>query len=186
MDAKIKLNRYNAKRHGVQTDVSRILVAIPKDTPLTGDSGIVEITDKARLALNASELQNLFTLFCRKNVGGFSKFDSTPVLQGAIESALEEYLQVFSMDVPKVVLYHQNRPHFEELIRKALVTYEATQKRNAKEVTMEYQQSVWQVPETRLYNAAMVRTTEGEIFNHALYPYFEQITASRPEQEFAR
>ena len=32
----------------------------------------------------------------------------------------------------------------------------------------------------------MVRTTEGEIFNHALYPYFEQITASRPEQEFAR
>lgn len=62
MDAKIKLNRYNAKRHGVQTDVSRILVAIPKDTPLTGDSGIVEITDKARLALNASELQNLFTL----------------------------------------------------------------------------------------------------------------------------
>lgn len=70
MDAKIKLNRYNAKRHGVQTDVSRILVAIPKDTPLTGDSGIVEITDKARLALNASELQNLFTLFCRKNVGG--------------------------------------------------------------------------------------------------------------------
>ena len=186
MDAKIKLNRYNAKRHGVQTDVSRILVAIPKDTPLTGDSGIVEITDKARLALNASELQNLFTLFCRKNVGGFSKFDSTPVLQGAIESALEEYLQVFSMDVPKVVLYHQNRPRFEELIRKALVTYEATLKKNAKEVSMEYQQSVWQVPETRLYNAAMVRTTEGEIFNHALYPYFEQITASRPEQEFAR
>lgn len=129
MDAKIKLNRYNAKRHGVQTDVSRILVAIPKDTPLTGDSGIVEITDKARLALNASELQNLFTLFCRKNVGGFSKFDSTPVLQGAIESALEEYLQVFSMDVPKVVLYHQNRPRFEELIRKALVTYEATLKK---------------------------------------------------------
>lgn len=186
MDAKIKLNRYNAKRHGVQTDVSRILVAIPKDTPLTGDSGIVEITDKARLALNASELQNLFTLFCRKNVGGFSKFDSTPVLQGAIESALEEYLQVFSMDVPKVVLYHQNRPRFEELIRKALVTYEATLKKNAKEVSMEYQQSVWQVPETRLYNAAMVRTTEGEIFNHALYPYFEQITASKPEQEFAR
>ncbi len=36
MDAKIKLNRYNAKRHGVQTDVSRILVAIPKDTPIDG------------------------------------------------------------------------------------------------------------------------------------------------------
>ena len=186
LDAKIKLNRFNAKRHGVQTDVSRILVAIPKDTPLTGDTGIVEVTDKARLALNATELQNLFTLFCRKNVGKFSKFDSTPVLQGAIESALEEYLQIFATDVPKVVLYHKNRPCFEELIRKALVTYEATLKRNAKDTEIKYQEFIWQVPETRLYNANMVRTTEGEIFNHALYPYFEQIQASKPEQDFAR
>ena len=186
MDAKIKLNRYNAKRHGVQTDVSRILVAIPKDTPLTGDSGVVEITDKARLALNATELANLFTMFCRKNVGGYSKFDSTPVLKGAIESALEEYLNVFESDVPKVVLYHQNRSRFEELIRKALVNYEHAVKNMEKSATVNYQQSLWQVPETRLYNAAMVRTTEGEIFNHALYPYFEELKASRPEQEFAR
>ncbi len=186
MDAKIKLNRYNAKRHGVQTDVARILVSIPKDTPLTGDSGIIEITDKARLALNASELQNLFTMFCRKNVGKFSKFDSTPVLQGAIESALEEYLQVFSVDVPKVVLYHQNRPRFEELIRKALLRYEATLKRAAQDQAATYQQSLWQVPETRLYNAGVVRTTEGEIFNHALCPYFEELQASNPEREFAR
>ena len=186
MDAKIKLNRYNAKRHGVQTDVSRILVSIPKDTPLTGDSGIVEITDKARLALNASELQNLFTMFCRKNVGSYSKFDSTPVLQGAIESALEEYLQVFSVDVPKVVLYHQNRPRFEELIRKALLRYEATVKCAAQDQAATYQQSLWQVPETRLYNAGVVRTTEGEMFNHALCPYFEELQASNPEREFAR
>ena len=186
LDAKIKLNRYNAKRHGVQTDVSRILVAIPKDTPLTGDSGIVEITDKARLALNATELRNLFTMFCRKNVGSFSKFDSTPVLEGAIESALEEYLNIFEGDVPKVVLYHQNRPRFEELIHKALVKYEHTMKKQNQDAAVQYQQSVWQVPETRLYNAAMVRTTEGEIFNHALYPYFEELKASRPEQEFAR
>lgn len=187
LDAKIKLNRYNAKRHGVQTDVSRILVAIPKDTPLTGDSGIVEITDKARLALNATELRNLFTMFCRKNVGGFSKFDSTPVLQGAIESALEKYLNIFEdADVAKVVLYHQNRPRFEELIRKALVKYEHIMKKQNQDAFVQYQQSVWQVPETRLYNAAMVKTTEGEIFNHALYPYFEELKASRPEQEFAR
>ena len=186
MDAKMKLNRYNAKRHGVQTDVSRILVAIPKDTPLTGDSGVVEITDKARLALNATELQNLFTMFCRKNVGKFSKFDSTPVLKGAIESALEEYLNIFEGDVPKVVLYHQNRPRFEELIRKALLRYEATLKRTAQTATTAYQETIWQVPATRLYNAGVVRTTEGEIFNHALCPYFEELKASNPEREFAR
>lgn len=186
LDAKIRLNRLNAKRHGVQTDVSRILVSIPKDTPLTGESGVVEITDKARLALNASELQRLFTLFCRKNVGEYSKYDSTPVLQGAIESALEEYLQVFAVDVPKVVLYHQNRPCFEELIRKALTAYGERLRRSTQTATTAYQQSLWQVPETRLYNAGMVRTTEGKIYNHALRPYFEELRASRPEQEFAR
>ena len=187
MDDKIKRNRYNAKRHGVQTDVSRILVAIPKDTPLTGNSGVVQITDKARLALNATELGNLFTMFCRKNVGGYSKFDSTPVLQGAIESALEKYLNIFEgADVAKVVLYHQNRPRFEELIRKALAVYEHTMKKKDQAADVRYQQLLWQVPETRLYNAAMVCTTEGEIFNHALTPYFEELKASRPEQEFAR
>lgn len=186
LDAKIKLNRLHAKRHGVQTDVSRILVSIPKDTPLTGDQGIVEITDKARLALNGSELNTLFDLFCRKNVGEYSKFDSTPVLRGAIESALEEYLNISENDVPKVVLYHMNRPRFEELVHKALVTYGAMMKRAAKEQKTAYRQSVWQVPETRLYNAGAVRTTEGEIFNHALFPYFEKLDASKPEQEFAR
>lgn len=66
------------------------------------------------------------------------------------------------------------------------MTYEATLKRNAKDTEIKYQEFTWQVPETRLYNANMVRTTEGEIFNHALYPYFEQIQASKPEQDFAR
>ena len=120
MEAKLVQNRHNARKHGVQTDVARIFVVIPKDTPMTGESGIVEIVDKARIALNATELNDLFTLFCRKNVGSFAKHDSTPVLKGAIERALEEYLNIFSTDVPKVVLYHRNRPHFEDLIRKAI------------------------------------------------------------------
>lgn len=61
--------------------MTRIMVEIPKDTPITTLDGRVEITSHARLALNASELQSLFTLFCRKNVGPFAKYDSTPVLE---------------------------------------------------------------------------------------------------------
>lgn len=184
-EAKVMMNRLNAKKHGIQTDVARIMVEIPKDTPITGTDGLVTITDKARLALNASELQSLFTLFCRKNVGGFSKYDSTPVLKGAIESALEEYLQVFSTDVPKVVLYHQNRPVFEDLIKKALTRYEKTlEQQEAK--PFDYQQTIWEVPDTRLYNSAVCQSTEGEIFNHAIQPYFEMQRASKPEYDFAR
>ena len=180
MEAKLVRNRHNAKKHGIQTDVSRIFVAIPKDTPMTGENGLVEIVDKARIALNASELDNLFTLFCRKNVGSFGKHDSTPVLKGAIEKALEDYLQIFETDVPKVVLYHKNRPHFEDLIRKAIARYAALQGMQEQETgdNAPYKEFTWEVPETRIYNAEKNVSRDGEIFNHALTPYFEQKNVS--------
>ena len=188
MEAKLVRNRHNAKRHGIQTDVSRVFVVIPKDTPLTGESGRVEIVDKARLALNASELDNLFTLFCRKNVGSYGKHDSTPVLKGAIEKALEDYLQIFETDVPKVVLYHRNRPHFEDLIRKAINRYAALQGMQEQETgdNVPYKVFTWEVPETRIYNSEKSVSREGEIYNHALVPYFEQKNVSIPEHKFAR
>jgi len=188
MEAKLVQNRHNAKKHGIQTDVSRIFVAIPKDTPMTGESGLVEITDKARIALNASELDTLFTLFCRKNVGSFGKHDSTPVLKGAIEKALEDYLQIFATDVPKVVLYHRNRPHFEDLIRKAIARYSALLGKQEEETSNEapYKEFTWEVPETRIYNAEKNVSREGEIYNHGLMPYFEQKGVSIPEYKFAR
>ena len=188
MEAKLVQNRHNARKHGVQTDVARIFVVIPKDTPMTGESGIVEIVDKARIALNATELNDLFTLFCRKNVGSFAKHDSTPVLKGAIERALEEYLNIFSTDVPKVVLYHRNRPHFEDLIRKAINRYSALLIKQDEDTSGDtpYKEFVWEVPETRIYNAEKNVSREGEIFNHALLPYFEQKNVSIPEFHFAR
>ena len=188
MEAKLVQNRHNARKHGVQTDVARIFVVIPKDTPMTGESDIVEIVDKARIALNATELNDLFTLFCRKNVGSFAKHDSTPVLKGAIERALEEYLNIFSTDVPKVVLYHRNRPHFEDLIRKAINRYSALLIKQDEETSGDtpYKEFVWEVPETRIYNAEKNVSREGEIFNHALLPYFEQKNVSIPEFHFAR
>lgn len=188
MEAKIVQNRHNAKKHGIQTDVSRVFVVIPKDTSMTGESGLVEITDKARIALNASELDTLFTLFCRKNVGSFAKHDSTPVLKGAIEKALEDYLQIFSMDVPKVVLFHRNRPHFEDLIRKAINRYAALLDKQNNETSGDapYKEFIWEVPETRIYNSEKNISREGEIYNHALMPYFEQKGVSVPEYNFAR
>lgn len=185
LEDKIAYNRQLAKKHGIQTDVSRIFVKIPKDTPLTGTDNTVKVTDKAMLALNASELSDLFTLFCRKNLHGYAKYDSTPILRGAIESAMEEYLQIFESDVPKVVLYHSNRPHFEDLIEKAMVKYsKIIAAKPASEVS--YQENTFTIPETRLYNSRVVHSTSGIIFNHALTTFFERENVSGPEFKFAR
>ena len=110
------------------------------------------------------------------------------VKKGAIEKALEDYLQIFETDVPKVVLYHKNRPHFEDLIRKALARYAALQGVQEQETgeNAPYKEFVWEVPETRIYNAEKNVSRDGEIFNHALTPYFEQKNVSIPEYNFAR
>ncbi len=179
----IRLNRFNARRHGVESDVTNVMVEIPKDTLITGTEEKVEITSKARIARNASELDYLFTLFCRKHVGKFAKHDSTPVLKGALESCLTEFLNVSPLDVPKVVLYKPNQPAFEHLISEALLTYEHTISGDRKDEFKEYE---WHVPETRNYNSETCHSTDNEIFLHALQPYFEQNRASASERAFAR
>lgn len=178
-------NRGKLRKKGIEWDVARIMVEIPKDTHITKMDGTVEIVDKARMALNAFELDAMFKQFCRKNVGGFSKFDSMPVLKGAIESALEEYLGVFETDVPKIVLYHANKPQFESLIKSALANYsKSLEKQGAG--AQKYVHYTWEVPEERPYNSSSCQSMDGSIFCHALTPYFEQLRVSAPEYNFAR
>ncbi|MBQ0019310.1 MAG: DEAD/DEAH box helicase family protein [Bacteroidales bacterium] len=179
------MNRRELHKKGIETDVARIMVEIPKDTHITKLDGQVEITDKARIAMNAYELDALFKQFCRRNVGSFSKYDSMPVLKGAIESALEDYLGVFETEVPKIVLYHANRPQFEDIIKSALLRYTKTQEKQ-QAAEKRYVEYIWQVPEQRPYNSNACTSREGEIHNHALVPYFEQQKVSAPEYNFAR
>lgn len=185
VEEKIKLNRLQVKKHGINCDVTRIMVDIPKDTRITNLDGTTQIVEKARLARNASELRELFVKFCRDHTGHFSKFDSTPVLMGAIEHVMQQYLNIFSTDVPKVVLQRDNKQHFEALIQRALLQYERTLEAQ-KPAEAEYKETLWEIPETRNYNSQVCQTKEGEIFNHALQPFFELVKVSKPEYDFAR
>lgn len=184
-DPVIAANRENARKAGLQLDVSRIFVEIPRDTQLTGDGGEVEIVRKARLARNASELDALLTLFCRSHVGNYAKYDSTPVLRSALLEMLEHYFWIFETEAPKVILAATNRSFMEELIRCALLRYGNAQKTKPK-APKDYTVSRFEIPATRIYNSAVVRSTEGALFNHALRPYFEQSSASQVERDFAR
>ena len=184
-DPVIAKQRDMARKAGLQLDVSRIFVEIPRDTQLTGDGGEVEIVRKARLARNASELDALLTLFCRSHVGNYAKYDSTPVLRSALLEMLERYFWIFETEAPKVILAATNRSFMEELIRCALLRYGNAQKTKPK-APKDYTLSRFEIPATRIYNSAVVRSTEGVLFNHALRPYFEQSSASQVERDFAR
>ena len=175
-------NRQRAKQSGLELDVTRISVEIPKDTHITIDQGRVEVVDKVRLARNNSELNTLFTYFCKRNVHPYTTTDSAGVLRGAIEEAMEKYLNYFASDVPRIVLYKHNQPLFVNIIRKALDRYGKQQEQKPKQAT--YQTNTWTLPESRLYNSEQVQNNE-QIFNHALMPYLERKNASKQERDFA-
>lgn len=184
LDGERAQNRERARKGGLHLDVARIFIEIPQDTQLTGADGEVVVVKKARIARNASELDSLFTFFCRNHVGSYAKYDSTPVLRGALLDMMEFYFGHFETEAIKVLLYSGNRAFVEELIKSALSRYGNTLK--AKPIAVrEYSVERFEIPATRIYNSGVVAPVD-DIYNHALQPYFEQRNASKPEREFAR
>ena len=180
-------NRRKASRHSIQMDVTKIMVKIPRDMILTGNEERVVIDERASFARTQSELLAAFNQFCRKNVNGFEPGQSAEMIRSAIYEFFEEYLGLDQNDAIKIVLYYLNKPKFESYIKEATEIYAHDyEKRENERNAAEYKDFVWELPETRVYNTETCASREGEIFNHALTPFFEEKAASGPERAFSR
>lgn len=178
-------NRQKARTKGVQTDVTRIFVEIPKDIEMPSDTGRVEIVESARLAVNNNELDYLLTRFCKKHIAAFAPYDSIPVLKGALAYSLEQYLGFHQFEAVRVILYNQNRDKFAHIIDKALDRYKARLKVKSEEVIGDtYHQVMWQIPDTLTFNTDTYHAIE-DYRRHYLLPYFEQKNAYDPEKQFS-
>ncbi|MBQ7471606.1 MAG: DEAD/DEAH box helicase family protein [Prevotella sp.] len=186
-DEDVRHNRTLAHKRRLNLDVRNIFVELPKDMRLTGADGEVEVVEKARIAINVGEMRAALERYCREHVGSFGKYDSAPILQGALLDAMENLFGIPETEAPKVILYnhapYNNRGFFEDAIAGALARYRNTLRQTA--TTKAYSQERFAIPATRPYNSAVVHPAE-DIFNHALKPYFEQNNASKPERDFAR
>lgn len=180
-------NRRKANRHGIKTDVSKIMVKIPKDIAFQGNEGIIVVDNRAKFARTQGELLASFNQFCRKNVGDYEPGQSAEMIRSAIYEFFEEYLGLAQNETLKVVLYHSNRPKFEALLAKAEGRYaEVYESREKERDSEEYIEFIWSLPETRMYNTDVSRSCEGKIFHHALLPFFEDKNVSEPEYHFSR
>lgn len=180
-------NRNKARNHGIKIDVSRILVKVPKDLHFAGDEVQIEVVDKARFANTQSELMAIFNNFCRKNVGEYEPGQSAEMIRSAIYEMFEEHLGISQYDAIKIVLYHSNRARFAELIAQAEKRYAKDyEKRESERDALKYKEFTWSLPEQRLYNTETSRNCEGEVFYHALHPFFESNNVSAPEKYFSR
>ena len=186
-DEDVRRNRTLANKSRLNLDVKNIFVELPKDMRLTGADGEVEVVEKARIAINVGEMRAALERYCREHVGSFGKYDSAPILQGALLDAMENLFGIPETEAPKVILYnhapYNNRGFFEDAIAGALARYRNTLRQTATEKA--YSTERFEIPATRPYNSAVVHPAE-DIFNHALKPYFEQNNASKPERDFAR
>lgn len=179
-------NRRKANRHGVRTDVTKIMVKIPKDLKITGDVGRIDVADRARFARTEGELLLSFNQFCRKNVGDYEPGQSAEMIRSAIYEFFEESLGMFQNDAIKVVLYHLNRPKFEDYLAKAEVMYaKEYEKREQERNPEEYVPFRWELPDTRMYNSEVSHSCN-DIYRHALMPFFEENRVSEPEWKFSR
>lgn len=186
-NAQVTNNLEKARLRGIQMDVSKIRIAIPKDVKLSGDEGITEVVSKARIALTMSEIDILFTKFCYKNCGSFAKHDSAPVLYNALLDMMERFFNKNEFDAKKIILWPNNMAKFIDLIKLALEEYAQVLKlKETQRKQYMYKLNDWIVPETRMFNLDQYHSCENEIFNHAMNPFFEQNRVSMPEHHFAR
>ena len=179
-------NRRKAAKHGIRTDVSRIMVKIPKNLQITGNVGKIQVEDRARFARTQGELLLSFNQFCRKNVGDYEPGQSAEMIRSAIYDFFEEMLGIGQNDAIKVVLYHLNKPKFEAYLAKAEGRYAEEYERREKERNPEkYVEFIWELPDTRMYNSEVSHNCP-DIYRHALMPYFEENRVSAPEQAFSK
>ena len=175
-------------RSFIRFDVKNVNIEIPKDVVFQNEESSIHVGEEGRVkyARSVGELQRIYSDFCYKLLGGnFERKHSTGVLAGHLLSYMEEQFEVFETEAIKVILYHTNRPKFEEIVTLALQRYlKIIEQRRGERKARSFVDYTWEVPAERYYKVE-THHLEERAKNHALLPFVELNAASNPEQEFA-
>ena len=179
-------NRQSAERQRIRLDVKNVNIEIPADIFFQNDvNTTIETGQKAKFTRTAGEVDRVYIDWCRQMLSGYEKAHSTGVLANYLLEAMENLLELFETEAKKVVLYHENRPKFADVVSKALDRYARQLKQRQQEAKKRsFEQYEWEVPEDRTYTEEN-HVIKDNMEDHALLPFIELRTASTPEQEFA-
>ena len=185
LDNKAQQNRLSVKKY-IRFDVKEINIEIPQDVKIKLELGTQELNqEKFKYARSFSEIDQVFRAYCRGLLGDFEKVHSTDVLANYLLEALEDIFELFQTEAKKVVLYHQNKPQFTNLITKALARHKRNlemkrQQQEAKSI----KETSWCVPEQRIYDERNNTAIDTE--RHAMVPFVRLKNVSTPEKNFER
>ena len=179
-------NRQSAERQRIRLDVKNVNIEIPADIFFQNDvNTTIETGQKAKFTRTAGEVDRVYIDWCRQMLSGYEKAHSTGVLANYLLEAMENLFELFETEAKKVVLYHENRPKFADVVSRALDRYARQLKQRQQEAKKRsFEQYEWEVPEDRTYTEEN-HVIKDKMEDHALLPFIELRTASTPEQEFA-
>ena len=179
-------NRQAAERQRIRLDVKNVNIEIPTDIFFQNDvNTTIETGQKAKFTRTAGEVDRVYIDWCRQMLSGYEKAHSTGVLANYLLEAMENLFGLFETEAKKVVLYHENRPKFADVVSRALDRYSRQLKQRQQEAKKRsFEQYEWEVPEDRTYTEEN-HVIKDKMEDHALLPFIELRTASTPEQEFA-
>ena len=179
-------NRQSAERQRIRLDVKNVNIEIPADIFFQNDvNTTIETGQKAKFTRTAGEVDRVYIDWCRQMLSGYEKAHSTGVLANYLLEAMENLFGLFETEAKKVVLYHENRPKFADVVSRALDRYSRQLKQRQQEAKKRsFEQYEWEVPEDRTYTEEN-HVIKDKMEDHALLPFIELRTASTPEQEFA-
>ena len=179
-------NRQSAERQRIRLDVKNVNIEIPADIFFQNDvNTTIETGQKAKFTRTAGEVDRVYIDWCRQMLSGYEKAHSTGVLANYLLEAMENLFELFETEAKKVVLYHENRPKFADVVSRALYRYSRQLKHRQQEAKKRsFEQYEWEVPEDRTYTEEN-HVIKDNMEDHALLPFIELRTASTPEQEFA-
>ena len=182
----IAKNRQAAERQRIRLDVKNVNIEIPADIFFQNDvNTTIETGQKAKFTRTAGEVDRVYIDWCRQMLSGYEKAHSTGVLANYLLEAMENLFELFETEAKKVVLYHENRPKFADVVSRALDRYaRQLEKRQQEAKKRSFEQYEWEVPEDRTYTEEN-HVIKDKMEDHALLPFIELRTASTPEQEFA-
>ena len=179
-------NRQSAERQRIRLDVKNVNIEIPADIFFQNDvNTTIETGQKAKFTRTAGEVDRVYIDWCRQMLSGYEKAHSTGVLANYLLEAMENLFELFETEAKKVVLYHENRPKFADVVSRALARYSRKLELRQQEAKKRsFERYEWEVPEDRTYTEEN-HVIKDNMEDHALLPFIELRTASTPEQEFA-
>ncbi len=186
----IEANRASAEKRGINFDVEKIQISLLKDVEVEGDAlegnEIISIEGNKRVkySQHATELDREFNQFLWGMLNGYERKLTLESLHNYVLEIMEKLFGLNEFEAVKVILYHKNRPKFEEIIRDALAdNLIEVRIRRQQAKTRAFKEVPWAVPETRDYNTSTHRTVP-EAQAHALQPFYRMNQASQPEIRF--